>query len=65
MKTKFTVTLNDQEMKKLKLVAEMYGKDISAIAKIGVQLYLDRFIDFVVEEFEEIEEGKERYSILH
>ncbi|WP_252504455.1 hypothetical protein [Sporosarcina sp. Marseille-Q4943] len=65
MKTKFTVTLNDQEMKKLKLVAEMYGKDISAIAKIGVQLYLDRFIDFVVEEFEELEEGKERYSILH
>ncbi|MFS0689009.1 hypothetical protein AB1K89_07195 [Sporosarcina sp. 179-K 8C2 HS] len=62
MKTKVTVTLNDYEMKKLKLVAEMYGKNVSAIAKLGVQLYLDRFIDFVLEE---LEEEKERSSIVH
>ena len=62
MKTKVTVTLNDYEMKKLKLVAEMYGKNVSAIAKLGVQLYLDRIIDFVLEE---LEEEKERSSIVH
>ncbi|WP_432361431.1 hypothetical protein [Sporosarcina sp. UB5] len=62
MKTKVTVTLTDYEMKKLNLVAEMYGKNVSAIAKLGVQLYLDRFIDFVLEE---IEEEKERSSIVH
>ena len=62
MKTKVTVTLNDYEMKKLKLVAEMYGKNVSAIAKLGVQLYLDRFIDYVLDE---VEEEKERSSIVH
>lgn len=62
MKTKVTVTLTDYEMKKLKLVAEMQGKNVSAIAKLGVQLYLDRFIDFVLDE---LEEEKERTSIVH
>ncbi|MFS0689958.1 hypothetical protein AB1K89_12065 [Sporosarcina sp. 179-K 8C2 HS] len=62
MKTKVTVSLNEYEMKKLKLVAEMYGKNVSAIAKLGVQLYLDRFIDFVLEE---LEEEKESSSIVH
>ena len=62
MKTKVTVTLNDYEMKKLKLVAEMYGKNVSTIAKLGVQLYLDRFIDFVLDE---LEEEKEKSSIVH
>ena len=62
MKTKVTVTLNDYEMKKLQLVAEMYGKNVSAVAKLGVQLYLDRFIDFVLEE---LEDEKERSSIVH
>lgn len=62
MKTKVTVTLNKYEMKKLKLVAEMHGKNVSAVAKIGVQLYLDRFIDFVLEE---VEEEQERSTIVH
>ena len=62
MKTKVTVILTDHEMKKLKLVAEMQGKNVSAIAKLGVQLYLDRFIDFVLDE---LEEEKERTSIVH
>ncbi|MCG7344846.1 hypothetical protein MHZ92_11930 [Sporosarcina sp. ACRSL] len=62
MKTKVTVTLNDYEMKKLKLVAEMYGKNVSAIATLGVKLYLDRFLDFVLEE---VEEEQERSSIVH
>ncbi|MCM3638878.1 hypothetical protein M3152_14340 [Sporosarcina luteola] len=62
MRTKVTVTLNDYEMKKLKLVAEMHGKNVSAIAKLGVQHYLDRFIDFVLEE---LEEEKEKSSIVH
>ncbi|MDW0118656.1 hypothetical protein QTL97_17160 [Sporosarcina thermotolerans] len=62
MKTNVTVTLNDYEMKKLKLVAEMNGKNVSAVAKLGVQLYLDRFIDFVLDEFEE---EQERSSIVH
>ena len=62
MKTKVTVTLTDYEMKKLKLVAEMQGKNVSAIAKLGVQLYLDRFIDFVLDE---LEEEQERTSIVH
>ena len=62
MKTKVTVTLNDYEMKKLKLVAEMHGKNVSAVATLGVQLYLDRFIDFVLEE---VAEEQERSSIVH
>ena len=62
MKNKVTVILTDHEMKKLKLVAEMHGKNVSAIAKVGVQLYLDRFIDIVLEE---LEEEKERTSIVH
>lgn len=65
MKTKVTVTLNKYEMKKLKLVAEMHGKNVSTVAKIGVQLYLDRFIDFVLEEVEEVEEAQERSTIVH
>lgn len=62
MKTKVTVTLNDYEMKKLNLVAEMYGMNVSAVAKLGIQLYLDRFIDYVLEE---LEDEKERSSIVH
>jgi len=62
MKTKVTVTLNKYEMKKLKLVAEMHSKNVSTVANIGVQLYLDRFIDFVLEE---VEEEQERSTIVH